>query len=143
VLERGGRILLVASRYPNHSALIWNLPGGRQEHDELRDDTVIREFLEETGLRVRVEHLLYVSESFDRAGAMHVTNTTFAVRGDGEPKIAAHDAHAVELGWFTREELAQKLHIAVVREPLLAYLGGDRTRYYGFREAGVTIEFAD
>jgi hypothetical protein len=30
LLEHEGRVLLVASRYPNQPEPLWNLPGGRQ-----------------------------------------------------------------------------------------------------------------
>jgi len=57
LLERDGRILVVANRYPNQPRLLWNLPGGRQEPAETADRTAIREFAEETGLTVRVNGL--------------------------------------------------------------------------------------
>ena len=51
---RDGRVLLVASRYPNHAQPLWNLPGGRQQPGELLEETVVREVAEETGLRADV-----------------------------------------------------------------------------------------
>ncbi|MBV9232605.1 MAG: NUDIX domain-containing protein, partial [Candidatus Eremiobacteraeota bacterium] len=79
---RDGRVLLVASRYPNHAVPLWNLPGGRQQPRELLRETVVREFLEETGCRAVVHELAYVSESYD--GDLHFLNATFLVdvRGD-------------------------------------------------------------
>ena len=41
------------------------------------------------------------------------------------------------------EAVAARLSVAVVREPLVAYLGGARTGYYGYPSADVTIEFND
>ena len=143
ILERDGRILLVASRYPNHAQPLWNLPGGRQRHGELLEDALTREFLEETGLAIEIEHLLYVSESYDGATGTHFLNFTFAVRAGGEPHAPGDDAHVVGLEWVARDKVGSRLPITVVREPLLAYLGGDARRYFGFREAGITIEFAD
>src|SRR5271165_1224855 len=74
ILARAGRILLVASRYPNHATPLWNLPGGRQRPGELLEAALRREFLEETGLSVAVERLLYISESYDRATGAHFLN---------------------------------------------------------------------
>jgi len=135
--------LLVASRYPNHAHTLWNLPGGRQRGDELLAETLAREFREETGLEVTVERLLYVSESYDRTTATHFLNATFAVSAEGDPTVPADDAHVVDLEWVERERVAERLPVEVVREPLVAYLRAEGRRYFGFRDAGITIEFAD
>lgn len=86
IAVRDGCVLLVASHYPNHADPLWNLPGGRQQPGELLEETVVREVFEETGLRVDVGELAYVSESYD--GAMHFLNATFKIallhdEGDG------------------------------------------------------------
>ncbi len=143
MLERDGKLLLVASRYPNQPRPLWNLPGGRQRHGELLEDAVRREFAEETGLAVEVERLLYVSESYDRATGTHFLSTTFAVTSGGEPRLTGRDGHVVGLAWVPRAELSERLTVAVVREPLLASLAGDPRRYFGFADAGITIEFSD
>jgi ADP-ribose pyrophosphatase YjhB (NUDIX family) len=143
VLRRGDAILMVASRYPNHAAPLWNLPGGRQEPGELLGDALRREFLEETGLEIEVGRVLYVSESYDRATATHFTNVTFAVAGGGEPVQPAGDAHAVECAWIPVADVGKKTAVRVVREPLCSYLAGDPRSYFGYADAGVTIEFKD
>jgi ADP-ribose pyrophosphatase len=135
--------LLVASRYPNHARPLWNLPGGRQEPGELLDETVRREFREETSLEVSVDRLAYVSESYDPRTSTHYTNVAFEVSGAGEPRTPPDDAHAVECAWFAIEDLAKKLAVRVVREPLTSYLSGDARRYFGYADAGVTVEFFD
>jgi ADP-ribose pyrophosphatase YjhB (NUDIX family) len=147
---RDTHVLLVASRYPNHPQPLWNLPGGRQQPAELLEETVSREFLEETGLHADVGELAYLSESYD--GELQVLNVTFNVtlpfdeacperirraRGDG----AALD-HVVAVEWVPIGTLAERIVVGVVREPLLAYLGGELPRHYaGYHDAGVTIEW--
>lgn len=143
VLRRLDAILMVASRYPNHAAPLWNLPGGRQEPGELLDAALRREFKEETGLDVRIEQVAYVSESFDRATATHFTNVTFAVAAEGEPTQPAGDLHAVECAWVPIEQVEKKLAVRVVREPLCSYLAGEARTYFGYADAGITIEFND
>jgi 8-oxo-dGTP pyrophosphatase MutT (NUDIX family) len=49
-----GEVLLVKHSY---GPLNWELPGGAAERDEAPTQTVLREVLEETGLRVRAERL--------------------------------------------------------------------------------------
>jgi 8-oxo-dGTP diphosphatase len=133
----------VASRYPNHAAPLWNLPGGRQREGELLDEALRREFLEETGLAVAVGRLRYLSESYDRATATHFLCAVFTVRAEGEAHVPRGDAHVVDVAWVARPELATRLAVAVVREPLLAHLADPARSYFAFADAGVTIEFAD
>ncbi len=141
LVRRGDRILLVASRYPNHAEPLWNLPGGRQLPGELLAQTATRELLEETGLQGSVRDLCYVSESYD--GETHFTNVTFSVDAQGAPAVPAHERdHVVAAEWVPAADLANRLAIAVVREPLLAYLK-EGTRYQGYAEAGVSIVFPD
>jgi ADP-ribose pyrophosphatase YjhB (NUDIX family) len=143
LLERDGRILLVANRYPNQPKLLWNLPGGRQEAHETADATVVRELAEETGLAVTVGGLAYVAESFDSATRTQFTAFCFRVSGAGEPRVPTSDAHVRDCRWAARDELPALLEVRVVREPLLGHLRDPQRRYFGFREAGITIAFAD
>lgn len=139
---RGDRVLLVASRYPNQPRALWHLPGGRQRWNELLAQTVEREVGEETGLRARVGELLYVSESTD--GQTQFTNFTFHIEASGEPQAPSSTIDHVEAAAFVPlDELEKRIAVRVVREPLIAHLRGARERYYGFAEAGISIEFPD
>jgi 8-oxo-dGTP diphosphatase len=144
---RDGRVLLVASRYANHSEPLWNLPGGRQQHGELLRETVVREVLEETGLHATAGELAYVSESYD--GDTHFLNAAFCAsvgssRSSNELQVRQGEDHVVAVEWVPIEELASRIVVGVVREPLLAYLRGELTqRYAGFHHAGITIEWPD
>ncbi len=143
LLERDGRILLVANRYPNQPELLWNLPGGRQEPTETVAAAVVREFAEETTLAVRIVALAYIAESFDAVTQTHYTNFAFHVAGNGDARPGAGDAHVVDCAWVARAALADRLAVDVVREPLVGYLADPRRQYFGFGNAGITIEFAD
>jgi 8-oxo-dGTP diphosphatase len=141
LVRRDGRVLLVASTYPNHNGPLWNLPGGRQRPGELLEQTATRELREETTLDGTVRELLYVSESYD--GDTHFTNFTFAVDAQGDARIPDKDDHVVALEWVTLEELSERVTVHVVREPLLAVIGGSHRRYFGYAEAGISIVFPD
>ncbi len=143
LLERDGRLLMVASRYPNHALPLWNLPGGRQRDGELLEQTVRREFLEETGLAVEVGSVRYISESYDRTTNVHFLSIAFDVRAANEPFVPAGDAHAVALAWVPLAEIGATVAVRVVREPLLTHLADPSRRYFGFDDAGITIAFAD
>ena len=141
LIRRGDSVLLVASRYPNHAQPLWNLPGGRQLPGELLAQTVAREVREETGLEAVVGELLYLSESYD--GPVHFTNCTFAAQATGEPRPPADGTdHVVAVQWVPVAEVATRVTVSVVREPLLAWLRGELPRRYaGYAEAGISIEF--
>ncbi len=141
LVRRGSDVLLVASKYPNHAEPLWNLPGGRQMAGELLTETAVRELREETGLLGSIRELCYVSESYD--AQTQITNVTFAVEAAGTPAVPAHGRdHVVSAEWVPAEELSKRLAIAVVRDPLLAYLDKG-IRYAGYAEAGVSIVFPD
>jgi 8-oxo-dGTP diphosphatase len=135
-----GRVLLVASTYRSHAEPLWNLPGGRVAAGELLRNTVVREVFEETGLRATVSELAYLSESYD--GAHHVFNATFAIDVTGSLAMPQGGDHVVAAEWVPIDRLAERIAVAVVRDPLVHYLR-DRTRYFGYAEAGVTIEWPD
>jgi len=159
-----GRLLMVASQYSSHAQPLWNLPGGRQQPGELLAETVVREVFEETGLRVEAGEVAYVSESYD--GDTHYLNVAFVVNVSGgssfdsaqddkglrqDDKRLRHDDithdtvsvdHVVAVEWVPIDEVAERIIVAVVREPLLAYLRGElRGRYAGYHDAGITIEW--
>lgn len=137
---KNGAVLLVASTYASHQQPLWNLPGGRQAHGELLCETVVREVYEETGLSSIVQRLAYVSESYD--GDTHFLSTIFEIETSGTPRIPQAGDHVVETQWCPLDHLPARLEVAVVRDPLLAYLR-NRTQYFGVHEAGITVEWPD
>jgi ADP-ribose pyrophosphatase YjhB (NUDIX family) len=143
LLERDGHVLLVANAYPNQSALLWNLPGGRQEAGETCAMAAVRELREETTLEARVRGLAYVAESFDPATETQFTAFCFNLDADGEPCAPSGDAHVRACRWVARDELAGMLAVRVVREPLLRHLADPAQRYFGYLDAGITIAFGD
>ena len=143
LLIRDARVLLVRCVYAGEPQPLWVLPGGRQEKGETIEDAVVREFTEETSLRVRPATLAYVSESLDPDHGYHVVNCTFfmeELEGCGEPRPA--DPAVVEARFVSIEEAPAMLAADVLRIPVQAALSGtiDR-RYFSFKPGSVTVPF--
>ena len=137
---------MVASHYPNHPQPLWNLPGGRQQPGELLAETVVREFFEETRLRVTRGELAYVSESYDGDAPFpqrDVSGASFDGRViAGDDALRSRTITSWRWSGCRCGEVRDRIVVAVVREPLLAYLQGVLPRRYaGFHDAGITIEW--
>ncbi len=87
--------------------------------------------------------LRYVAESYDRSTGTHFLSFIFTVAAANTPPTAVDDAHVVASAWTPCEDLANRLSVGVVREPLLTHLAHPHRRYFGYADAGITIEFAD
>ena len=55
IFDPEGRVLLVKENYDRRR---WSLPGGAVEPGESDEDAVVREAVEETGVAVRIHHLI-------------------------------------------------------------------------------------
>ncbi len=143
LLIRDGKLLLVRCSYDGEPKPLWVLPGGRQETGETVEEAVVREFVEETSLRVRPTSLAYVSESLDPEHGYHVVNCTFFMeeQGDrGEPRPA--DPAVVEAKFVATGEAPTLLAADVLRIPVQAALSGELSRrYFSFRPESVVVPF--
>jgi len=90
VLVEDGRILLVEQRVNESRG--WSLPGGTLEEGEMLGACLARELVEETGLHVVVDRLLYVCDRI--AQGRHVLHITFAVRRAGGSLQVGHEPEA-------------------------------------------------
>lgn len=76
-----GRIVLVEHDRGGVRYLL--LPGGGVEAGESLTEALEREVLEETGLLIRVDRLLFVNDTIAPDGRRHVVNVTFAATAVG------------------------------------------------------------
>lgn len=143
LLIRGDRLLLVRCRYPGEDEPLWTLPGGRQERGETIEQTVAREFREETSLVVSAGELAYVSESFDAAHALHVLNCTFFVdEADPAATVCPLDTNVVEARFVPIPQAPALLEADVLRVPVSAALEGRLgRRYFAFSDEQITVPF--
>ncbi|OAA31601.1 hypothetical protein AT15_05880 [Kosmotoga arenicorallina S304] len=61
VIVENGKILVVKHAHSNRPPF-WCFPGGRVEDDETLSQALQREMIEETGLKVKVENVVYTQE---------------------------------------------------------------------------------
>jgi len=115
VFDDAGRVLLVKHKYEAEGREIWMLPGGAIEDGETSIDAAIREVLEETGLIVSVDRLLWHVEEAGARGQRFVNFFTADVIG-GRPELGkdpelAGEQVLNEIAFFTREETQNIEHL--------------------------------
>ncbi|QKG52151.1 NUDIX domain-containing protein [Hymenobacter sp. BRD67] len=113
LLVRNGAILLAAHRglLPNN-APFWSPPGGGWAFGESLKEALQREFLEETGLRVRVNRQLHLHEfRRDELQALEIFFEVLAEDPSATPQLGHDPEHAPgqqllsELAWLTPRQL--------------------------------------
>jgi 8-oxo-dGTP diphosphatase len=109
VLIDEGRVALVRSSNPKHTPSLWWLPGGGIDFGEAPEDTLIREFFEETGLQVHQPQLLDVTSDVrhrDNGDRIHTVRILFTVTLSGGE--LRHEVHGTtdHAAWFPLEEMA-------------------------------------
>jgi ADP-ribose pyrophosphatase YjhB (NUDIX family) len=94
VHDADGRLLLIRRGHAPHEGL-WSLPGGRVEPGESAEAAVVREVLEETGLRVRAG--APVGRVRIPAGEVvyEVTDLACTLDGSSQRPVAGDDASDV------------------------------------------------
>lgn len=100
----------------------WGLPGGAMEFGESAEEACVREFLEETGLKVKVKSLLGVSTNFiqhypngDVAQAVVIEFIVELIEKTDEQG----SSETLDLGYFSRDKLPSifnKQHLNFIRQ---------------------------
>jgi 8-oxo-dGTP diphosphatase len=82
IIRQGDDLVLIRRANPPHG---WALPGGFVDEGEPVEQAAVREALEETGLDVRLDELLYVYSDPARDRRMHTISIVFTATADGLP----------------------------------------------------------
>jgi mutator protein MutT len=100
VIERDDAFLLTRRAEAAHLGGLWEFPGGKVEHGESVEDSLVREVREELGCGVLVgARLLTTRHSYPD---LHVELHFFAARLEGEPVPQLGQ----QMRWVPRSELA-------------------------------------
>lgn len=103
IIEVEGGIVLIDRKNPPHG---WAIPGGFVDYGETVEAAAIREAKEETGLDVKLTHLLGVYSDPFRDPRLHTISTVLVATADGQP-VAADDA--ADAGVFTADTLPAEI----------------------------------
>ena len=123
LIERDGRLLLERRRDTGQ----WNPPGGKVELDESLEQALRKEVLEETGLTIAGYSLFGTFSDpsrigvFENGAVIRFVVLAYTVQIDDFSTLCCSD-ESLELGWFSREELADLDVPATGRDILEAYL---------------------
>ena len=102
ILIKNQQILLVKRKNQPFKGK-WALPGGFVEYGEKTEDTVIREVLEETGLKTKINQLAGVYSDPDRDPRGHTITVAYILDIIGGELVAGDDASDVK--FFNVKEL--------------------------------------
>jgi 8-oxo-dGTP diphosphatase len=123
IIIKNQQILLVKRKIPPFKGK-WALPGGFVEYGEKTEDTVIREVLEETGLKTRINQLAGVYSDLDRDPRGHTITIVYNLDIIGGELVAGDDASHVK--FFNVEELPELSfdHSKIINEILQRFYNG-------------------
>lgn len=109
ILIREDVVALVRSSNPLHQPPLWWLPGGGIDFGETPEETLVREFQEETGLAVGAPELFSVTsdvrkrDNGDRIHTVRIIYTVTWVGGDLTHEVHGTTDHAA---WHPLSDLA-------------------------------------
>ena len=126
ILLHEGQVALVRSSNPQHQPPLWWLPGGGIDFGETPEETLVREFKEETGLGVDLPELLSVTSDVrkrDNGDRIHTVRIIYTVRWlSGE---LTHEVHGTtdHAAWYPSDRLDELNLAGYAREAIQVLLG--------------------
>jgi ADP-ribose pyrophosphatase YjhB (NUDIX family) len=134
VIDHAGRILLV-QRADNAQ---WAMPGGALEVGETPAEGVVREALEETGVRCRAVSLIGVFDSrlCGTQSRHHLYQFTFLCEplNAGARQPPSHALEVLDVGWFAEDGLPEAMdpgHVSRIPEAFRVWRGDDQAFFDG------------
>ncbi len=107
----GGAILLTRLSNRDPDVGRWTLPGGGMDFGETPQETLLREFHEETGLVAEIGPLLTVRTQVypptAHRGPLHAVQVVYSVRASGAPVVVESDGSTAEAAWVPLVEASR------------------------------------
>lgn len=118
VLVDGDKLLLV--RHVKGDRTYWLLPGGGLDYGETIAECAARELNEETGLDIRVERHLYLSEAIAPDKRRHILNVFVQGSLVGGTLTQPDEAVIAEVAWVPFAEIRGLTMYPAIADTLLA-----------------------
>lgn len=118
-----GKILLVKHR----KASMWLKPGGHLEEHELPHEAAVREFQEETGIKVRIKKFGFLPD-IETADSKFIPqpfamNTHWVSRENYKQRLASDKPHQRVSGNLWQRGCEKHIHMSFLLEPATTSLG--------------------
>lgn len=135
VLIENDQILMVKHVGLGSKGYLWIPPGGGVENGSSIEDTIKKEFVEETGLEVTIETFLFVNEFIDKS--LHAIEFFYKVRRKGgqltkgyDPEVSDEEQIIEEVKFLDINELKkegiEKVHVRFCDLPSLKSIAGSK-----------------
>lgn len=110
ILEENDSVLMIKHEGIGSGGFLWSPPGGGVEFGEKAESRLIQEFIEETGLKIKVGSFLFVNEYIDQQ--LHAIELFFSVtKLSGElslgtdPELSQENQIIKEIRFLSYEKL--------------------------------------
>ncbi len=102
--------LLMVKHLMGNGKVLWSVPGGGMKYGQNAKENLIREFLEETGLNVKIDKYLFVHEYLDPP--LHAMEHFFSLKSTGgslklgeDPELSEEFQILSEVAWMSLEDI--------------------------------------
>ncbi len=103
VIIEDNAVLLVKHRKAGRE--YWMLPGGGVDYGESLHEALVRELLEETGLRIEPGDLVLANDTIAPDSSRHVVNLYFRAKAVSGTPMIGDDQRIVDVAYLRWEEL--------------------------------------
>jgi 8-oxo-dGTP diphosphatase len=118
ILIENGRILLIRHKSLGKNGILWAPPGGGMQFGESAEDTIKREYEEETGLNIKVERYLFTHEFLNPP--LHAIELFFEVTRLGgelntgyDPEMSKNEQIITETAYLDIDQLREIDHDSI------------------------------
>jgi mutator protein MutT len=107
IVLKNGHILLIKRKNAKRFDGIWSNPGGQVEKDESTENAVVRELLEEIGIKTRIKRFIFDYKDYEGETLVGVYSG-YLVETEDEPKIKEENK-IEDMKWFSLNNLPENV----------------------------------
>lgn len=120
ILVENGKVLMIEQEKKGNR--YWLLPGGGLDFGESFEECIKREFMEEAGIEVESEKLMFISESIAPDNSRHIVNLYFkVVKKSGDIKIGDEEI-LTDIKFIAADELCNYTVYPNIKSELVNYI---------------------